>query len=121
MPSYWAAQTTWPGGYIPSDVKHGPKASKFIDTFSASKRDDKLTLLDVLGKTGTLESYIVAALLNNAAWKENPGTGVPDSVLTMATIQDMWNKVKGGEGYPVNAEIRWGESQVKTYLLSTMD
>ena len=79
---------------------------------------DKATMLEVLRQTAgggryqTLGRYVAAALLNLAAGS------TPH--LSQAKIRQMWNDLIARGYFEPTAGVRWGPTEVITYLSSTM-
>ena len=112
-PTYWVTHRPWPSPYNPGPG--GGTPSFFNPIFEPDLTPGNPKLLDVLGMTGTLQSYIVAALLNNAQLL------VPESILPKATIMAMWTQVAaGGFGLGIPGSGLWNGAQVIAYLQSTM-
>lgn len=76
------------------------------------------TLKDVLGLKGNqnyeaLGRHLAAAYLNHQiVW-------VPDTVLSIQDLIDMWNGRAGS--YSPTAGVTWGAAQIVTYLVTTFD
>ncbi len=113
-PTYWVTHRPWPSPYNPGPG--GGTPSRFNYYFDPDlSMGAGPTFVEVLGLTGTLQSYIVAALLNNAQLL------VPESILPKATIMAMWTQVNaGGFGLGIPGSGLWNAAQVIAYLQSTM-
>jgi hypothetical protein len=111
LPHYWMKHNYWP----PPLVREGAGATRFRDIFTPALTGNP-PLLAVLGNTNTLQSYIVAAYLNNAKGL------VPELVLPRTTIEAMWTQVNnnGGFGLGIPGPTLWNAAQVIDYLKSTM-
>ena len=112
LPSYWLShQGQWPASINPATALFNPIFEPDLG--------GNPTLLAVLGMTNTLQSYIVAAYLNNAALSVPM---VPETILPKNTILAMWTQVNndGGFGLGIPGPGRWNSLQVIDYLKSTM-
>ena len=109
LPAYWLMHAMWP----PPFVREDPGATRFNDIFNPDL-DGNPTFMAVLGMTGTLQSYIVAAYLNNAQGL------VPELILPRTTIEAMWTQVvnNGGFGLGIPGPTLWNTAQVIDYLKS---
>ena len=84
-----------------------------------SPSPDGPTLLLVLQDSAYNEvaKYVVAALLNSAG----PSPLVPTSILSLATIQQIWTESTGGVGsFSPSPGASWGAAEIVEYLKSTM-
>ena len=112
LPSYWISHTAqWPAGINAATALFNPIFDPDLG--------GNPTLLAVLGMANTLQSYIVAAYLNNAATSVPM---VPETILPKNTILAMWTQVNndGGFGLGIPGPTRWNGLQVIDYLKSTM-
>jgi hypothetical protein len=110
LPSYWLShQGQWPAGINPATALFNPIFEPDLD--------GNPTLLAVLG-TKSLQCYIVAAYLNNAALSVPM---VPETVLPKNTILAMWTQFKTAGGFSLGIPGQpWNELQIIDYLKSTM-
>lgn len=72
--------------------------------------------MDVLTTSGTdmggLGRYMVAAMLNAAAGRT--------PVLTQVAVRNMWNDLISRGYFEPTAGVRWGASELISYLRTTM-
>lgn len=118
-PGYWKQPQhfgAWTPPYYPTTVAGpgGHTATLFDAIFTPHYSGQ--TLLDVLATAGgppnDVARHVVAALLNAAA-------GLTP-VLTIAAIQGIWNEYITKGYFEPTAGVHWGDAQIVSYLLSTM-
>ena len=132
-PDAWKTRTaSWPSPYVAvathgssagltfSALQNAPQGTLFHSAatgLQGSVYGDR-TMLDVLdmGESGyginSLGRYIVAALLNARSGRT--------SMLTEATVRNMWNDVVSQGYFVPTAGIKWGPAEVIGYLKTTM-
>ena len=116
-PGYWKTHATSPPWvtYTPTQI--------FNTLFNPDPSPTGLDLLCVLnpgcggaasGPPFDVARHLVAALLNNSAGL------VPNSVLSVAAIQNIWHQFATTGSFSPKAGVNWDNSMITTYLCTTM-
>ena len=121
-PGFWKQSqkfNQWPSPFVP--VKKGSlKPTKFVDWFTPTLYDPKLTFLEALemgaGPPNNVTRHIVAAMLNvYKGWTP---------VLTKESLQNMWWQYASTGGglagyFEPTAGVKWYHDEITAYLEST--
>jgi len=113
-PEYWFnASKTHPTEWTAS----GGEGVLFSTVFGSGF--DGLTLKQVMGLNGTQDPWQLGAHLS-AAYLNNKIGWVPDTVVSLQDLRDMWAGGSGGSPYTPTAGVTWTGEQIVAYLQTTM-